>query len=126
MATRFKDLPPAVQANIRQIDAAAGKAFKRRSKYRAVKTKVDGVTFASKREASWYEKFKAMKKKGEVLWFSIQPRFVLPGDIVYIADFIVVYPDRIDVVDVKGFKTPEYRLKKKLMASIGITIHEVT
>lgn len=45
----------------------------------------------------------------------------------YVADFRVIYSNgRVEVVDVKGYKTPMYRLKKKLLlAALGIEIIEV-
>lgn len=45
----------------------------------------------------------------------------------YIADFRVTYADgRTEVIDVKGFKTPDYIIKRKLMRHVhGIAIREV-
>jgi hypothetical protein len=45
----------------------------------------------------------------------------------YWCDFVVVFADnRIEYHDVKGFKTPVYKLKKKLIeAFYGITIKEL-
>lgn len=36
---------------------------KRKSKYRAQKESVDGITFDSKKEAEWYVRFSMMEKK---------------------------------------------------------------
>ena len=112
------------------------------SKYRAQPTIVDNVRFASKKEATRYAELKLLVKAGEIAHLGLQPVFVLrsPGfrgerctaDIgKYVADF--TYEQRqsdgswITVVeDVKGFKTPLYRWKKKhVMAQYGIEIKEV-
>lgn len=98
---------------------------------------IDGHRFPSKAEGSFYSKLKLLKSNGHVEWFALQPEFLLPGGIKYRADFIVkwapAYPGfdtvrigSVEIIDVKGFKTPEYRLKKKLAESIGIHIVEVT
>jgi hypothetical protein len=101
----------------------------KRSKYNAVKTVVDGITFASKKEAKVYCDLQMLKFVGEILNFSIQPKFpiTIKGKIIctYIADFRVWYKDRVEVWDVKGVKTPIYRLKKKCVeAEYGIVIIE--
>ena len=45
----------------------------------------------------------------------------------YVADFRVTRADgRVDVIDVKGYKTPEYIIKRKLMLWVhGIRVIEV-
>lgn len=102
-------------------------AGKKPSKLRNVKTTVDGIVFASKKEANRYSELLLEKRAGLVLEIELQPRFVLQEGyrdpltmkwvrpIVYIADFRVVYADhRVVVIDTKGFRTKEYRIKKKL------------
>lgn len=105
------------------------------NKYGAVRTTVDGISFASKAEAEHYSRLCVLQKVGEVAWFCRQPRFVLPGGVEYVADFIVGFTkdgpgfkvlDRIDIQDVKGFATPEYNLKKRQVEAIyGIKITEI-
>lgn len=41
------------------------------------KTSIDGITFHSKMEASYYEHLKAQKESGEVIDFKLQPTFIL-------------------------------------------------
>ena len=96
------------------------------SKYHSKKVVVDGVTFDSKREAQRYCELKLLEKAGEIVNLTLQHKFMLQSpfkkngktirEICYIADF--VYQDarnfKIVVEDVKGFKTKEYLLKKKL------------
>ncbi|MBR0133413.1 MAG: DUF1064 domain-containing protein [Lachnospiraceae bacterium] len=44
----------------------------------------------------------------------------------YVADFVYVQDGKTVVEDVKGYKTPEYVIKRKLMLSVhGIEIKEV-
>jgi hypothetical protein len=93
-------------------------------KYRAVKTEVDGITFDSKREARRYEELKLLVKANEIRGLELQPEYEVKVEgkkiCVYRADFR--YWDeregRMIVEDVKGVKTPVYRLKKKLVEAI--------
>jgi hypothetical protein len=105
-----------------------------RLKYRNVPTVVDGIRFASKKEAKRYGELKLMEKGGEIYDLEGQPVYPLfvSGHKVgkYVGDFR--YTRRIDgevdeiIEDVKGVKTPVYRLKKKLVKAIyGIDITEV-
>lgn len=62
-----------------------------------------------------------------------QPSFKREGKTVraikYVADFVVTLADGTrEVVDTKGYKTPEYKLKKKLLLYKypGIIFKEVT
>lgn len=107
-----------------------------RSKYGAVKTQIDGITFASKREAARYVELKQLEKIGQISELSLQPKFellpsmVLDGKkhraISYIADF--KYVDHLGnsvIEDVKGMKTREYQLKRRLMKYMhGIEVKE--
>ena len=87
----------------------------KRSKYGAVATVVDGIRFASKKEAQRYSDLCIMHQAGEVLWFCRQPRFVIEGG-EYVADFIVLYRcGALIVEDVKGMLTPVYRRSKRQM-----------
>lgn len=107
-------------------------------KYRAVRTEVDGISFASKREAKRYSELKLLEKAGEIEALEMQPKFPITvmGEKIatYIADFryrlVLNKARRLTtpvVEDVKGFKTPAYRLKKKLVEALyGITITEVS
>ena len=111
---------------------------KKTSKYRNNKTEIDGYKFDSKKEAEYYLILKDREKKGEIRYLKlqypieIQPAFTdRQGNkiraITYKADFY--FYDRIlkswRVIDVKGFKTDVYKLKKKLLLYKGIEIEEV-
>jgi hypothetical protein len=101
------------------------------SKYRAVRTTVDGITFASKAEARRYQELKMLVKAGVIGDLRLQPRYPFVVNRVkigaYVGDFLYER-DGVEIVeDVKGVLTPVYRLKKKLMKAIyGIEIQEVT
>lgn len=103
----------------------------KRMKYRNVKVEIDGIKFDSKKEANYYGKLKLLKQAGEIVLFEMQPKYdLLVNDVkcgFYKADFKVYWKSGlIQVVDVKGMKTPIYQLKKKLVKAIyGIIIHEV-
>jgi len=108
----------------------------KRSKYRAVKETVDGITFASKAEARRYAELKLLEKAGEIFDLRVQPEYDLcawqngnaPVVGKYRADFSYLdVRTKCGVVeDVKGFRTPLYRWKKKhVEAQYGITVREV-
>jgi hypothetical protein len=110
-----------------------------RSKYRAKKIIVDGLSFDSKKEARRYKELKALQMAGAISCLQRQFKFVLipsqrepdsigargglkkgkliEREVVYIADFtyIDLETDKLIVEDVKGFRTPEYIIKRKLM-----------
>ena len=102
----------------------------KRNKYNAVKTKVDGITFDSKREAEYYSELKLRQKAGEILGFCRQPQFVLDdAGTTYRADFIVFYPDgKAEVIDVKGVETQVFKLKMKMfkMRYPGLEVRTVS
>ncbi len=117
-----------VKPRLKGVRIASG----RRSKYGAVKVTIDGVTFASKAEGRRYVELKALWDAGKIRGqLEIQPSYPLTvaGVTVgkYIADFRYYRDDgELMVEDVKGMKTPVYRLKKKLVEAIyGISIREV-
>jgi len=88
----------------------------KKSKYRNKPTIVDGIRFASKKEAKRYNELKLLKQSGEVKEFELQKSYKLAGRYRYICDFLVKWSNGTeDVEDVKGFKTPVYKLKKAWM-----------
>jgi hypothetical protein len=95
----------------------------KRSKYGNVKTVVDGRTFDSKKEAGVYAQLKLMERNGAVTKIELQAPYKLEVNGVkictYRADFVVTLKDgSVQVWDAKGFRTKEYRLKKKLMKAL--------
>ena len=132
---------PALGRKRPQVQRAAWGGTLGRSKFHAVPTVCHGFRFASKAEARRYGELLLLGMAGEIRNLELQPRFPLlvggvkVGD--YVADFR--YQERLgsntvngdpvwhDVVeDVKGVRTPVYRMKAKHMqAQYGITIREV-
>ena len=103
--------------------------YPKRSKYGVSskdKRTMDGIVFASKKEMMRYSELKLIEFAGDIKNLKLQPRFPLsiqePKRAVstlictYIADFEFwdVKAAKLVIEDVKGMKTPEYRIKKKL------------
>jgi hypothetical protein len=84
------------------------------NKYRAKKVTVDGLKFDSQLEADYYGQLKLLLKAGEILGFSRQARFPVGGGREYLADFIVWYPDRVEIIDTKGVQTEVFKIKASL------------
>ena len=101
----------------------------------------DVITFDSKKEAGYYDQLMVLKSAGVVRDIRLQVQFLLKpaytdgetGEryraINYIADFTFEKLEdgkwKHHIVDVKGRKTKEYGLKKKIMADQGHHIEEV-
>ncbi len=103
---------------------------RRPSKYRAVRTTADGLSFASKKEATRYCQLKLLQTACTIsnLRMQVPYKLIVNGVLVcrYISDFEYVEKGISVVEDAKGYRTREYRLKKKLMLALfGITIREV-
>jgi hypothetical protein len=94
------------------------------NKYRAKPVVTDEGRFASQREYQHWCEMKLQEKAGWVTDLQRQVRFKLAIGPHHICDFIAdeVFTDTATgkrvVVDVKGVKTPVYRLKKKLMKAL--------
>src|SRR5579872_3499173 len=103
----------------------------RSSKYGAKRTVVDGITFASKREATRYSELKLLERAGTISELTLQPSYklMIGTDLIcrYRADFS--YKERgvgPVVEDAKGVETQIFRLKRKLMrALLGIEVRTV-
>ena len=88
--------------------------------------------YASTHEADVAASLAALERSGAITNLREQVGFILvPGDgklrpISYIADFVWDEDGREVVGDAKGFKTPVYRLKKRMMKLLlGIDIREL-
>lgn len=98
---------------------------KSRSKYGNKKVELDGHVFDSQAEVKYYQQLKWLQAHGDILLFRLQPRYLLQEAfekdgkkhrrIDYIADFEVHHKDgSIEVVDIKGFETEVFKIKRKL------------
>jgi len=100
-----------------------------RSKYRNKRTVVDGIPFASAREAKRWGELTWLEAAGKIRDLERQVPFELrvKGVLIcrYRADFVYVENGERVVEDTKGFNTREYKMKRSLMlACHGITIRE--
>jgi len=105
------------------------KKKKRRNKYNARRTSVDGVSFDSAAEAAYYQELKLRLRAGEIAGFCRQPRFMLDAGTEYRADFIVFHVDgSYDIIDVKGVETSVFKLKMAMMRERypGLEIRKVS
>lgn len=113
---------------------AAPASSKKRNKYGAKKT----GGHASQKEHERANQLKLMQRAGLISNLREQVKFVLiptqrdsQGNLLekecsYYADFVYDKDGVTVVEDTKGFRTPEYRLKKKLMLHVhGISIKEI-
>lgn len=107
------------------------------NKYRNTKIIIDGIEFQSKKESLRYKELKLLERAGLIKDLELQKEYILQNKfkinnktvrkISYIADFsyISTKDNKLHVVDVKGFKTDVYKLKKKLFEyKYGIEIEE--
>ena len=98
-------------------------------KYGARATVVDGIKFASRKEADRYAELKLLERAGKVRELRCQVRYPLEvnGVLVthYVADFVYWDEDarRNVVEDTKGFVMDSFRIKAKLFYALtGIEI----
>ena len=96
-----------------------------RSKYRNIATK----GFSSKREYARHQALLLLQQAGRIadLRTQVPFRIEINGMLVckYVADSVYREGGLLVVEDCKGYRTPIYRLKAKLMrAALGITIRE--
>lgn len=103
---------------------------KKANKYHAKLIGIDGYTFQSKAEAARYQELKFRLLAGEIGKLEVHPKIdiMVAGRHIcdYIADFAYTVDGDYIVEDVKGVRTPVYKLKRKLVEALyGIVIKEV-
>lgn len=90
-----------------------------RHKFRNIPTEVDGIKFQSKKEAAHWQGLNLARKSGDLLFALRQCPFHLPGGVRYVVDFIEFWASgEVRFTDVKGFKTPMYKVKLRLVESL--------
>lgn len=117
-------------------------------KYGSKKVRVDGIVFASKREANRYCELKLLQRAGKIKNLELQKVFeliptqrepetmtktgkvkkgkVIEQAVKYVADFAYIENGKLVVEDTKGFRTRDYIIKRKLMLYVyGIRIKEI-
>jgi hypothetical protein len=124
MAIEKRKLPDYI---VKQLPPNFGQ---KKSKYGSKRVEFDGIKFHSQKECSRYKVLKMLFERGEIRELNLQVKFELKvNEFViekYIADF--TYYDKQGkyiVEDTKGFKTADYKRKKKWMKNVlGIEIFE--
>ena len=106
-------------------------------KYHAKKTGLDGLTFDSQKEARRYAELKLLERAGQIhslrrqVKYELIPAQKIHGRTVeracsYIADFVYEENGQTVVEDVKGFRTKDYLIKRKLMLErYGVSVREI-
>lgn len=91
-------------------------------KYRNQKTEYDGILFDSKLEAKRWQGLCLLERSGQIS--GLERQVVFPIEIngvkicKYIADFVYFENGNRVIEDAKGYSTPEFKLKAKLMKAI--------
>ena len=97
-----------------------------KNKDHAKKCVCDGEVFDSLKEMHRYQKLRLLEKAGEIADLRRQVKYILipsqrrDGKVVelecsYWADFVYEEDGQTVVEDVKGFRTADYKLKRKMM-----------
>lgn len=117
---------------VRDAHAIVEAMYPRKNKYRSRKVSMGGISFDSKKEARQWGLLVQMQALGRIrdLRRQVTYRLEVNGTLIcsYRADFVYFdcEENREVVADAKGMKTPEYKLKKKMMKAIhGIEIKEM-
>ena len=99
------------------------------SKYHSTPTEVNGIRFDSKREANRWFELRMLERAGKIEKLKRQVKYLLipsqyrdgkciEREASYIADFVYIKDGHLVVEDCKGFRTPEYKIKRKLMLQL--------
>ena len=108
------------------------KVAKNASKYKNRKVERNGAQYDSKKEAARGAVLELKQRMGEVseltrqVKFVLQESFKMPSkktkqgfetikEIAYIADFTYFMGGKFYIEDVKGYNTPEYKIKAKML-----------
>lgn len=93
-------------------------------KYRNVPTEIDGIKFASKREALRYCELKLLERAGEIKNLRLQPRYPLTVNSLHVAtyigdfEYVETSTDRLVTEDSKGVRTRDFINKAKLFHAL--------
>lgn len=104
-----------------------------RNKYNARKTHYDGVTYDSKREADYARELDLLRnaRKPSERVTDVQRQIRIPLVVngqqicTHVLDFLVTYADgRKELVEVKGYETAVWKLKRKLLEATWLREHK--
>ena len=101
------------------------------NKFNAQRADAFGIVFDSQKERDYFLFLKGEEQKGKIKKIQLQPNYeLLPAQLVeqangrkkqyapitYTPDFFVEWKDgRKEIIEVKGFKTEPYRMRKKML-----------
>lgn len=106
------------------------KIGKKKSKYRNTKVELDGIKFDSIAEAAQWIQLKEWKERKLIRKLEVKPVYKFRCGVKYIPDFRFKRREngiwKSVILDVKGFVTPEFSVKRKLMLDeFGIVVEIV-
>lgn len=85
-------------------------------KFHNIPTEVGNAKFSSKKEARYWQDLQVAIKGGQLLFALRQVPFHHSSGVRYVVDFVEFWADQtVRFVDVKGVKTPLYKVKKKMI-----------
>lgn len=88
-------------------------------KFKAKPVEDDGQKFASTLEWKYFRHLKMLQKAGEVLFFTRNVPFYLPGGGKYVVDYEIFNSDgSVRFVDVKGLELETFKIKKRIVESV--------
>jgi hypothetical protein len=107
---------PAIRIRKEDMEQLEGlEESKKEHKFHAKPGYLDGIYFDSQAEMERYGELNMLILAKVISSFKVHPRYRVSENHSYEADFEVIYPDgHIEVEDVKGFETPEFKLKADL------------
>lgn len=109
-----------------QVARALGLTEPKPHKYGARRTELDGISFPSMKEASRYAELVLMEQAGEITDLEVDARTPIRYELSVYGRKVATYrPDfryrafgRIILEDVKGMKTPVFKLKERLFRAL--------
>lgn len=92
------------------------------NKFRNTPQFVDGHRFASRKEAKRYAELQLLVRAKQIEHLTLQPRYPLAVHdrliCTYVGDFEYVERGKRICEDTKGFRTPDYIIKRKLFMAL--------
>jgi hypothetical protein len=106
---------PALRLRKSELDKLEGAKNQKEHKYHAQPGYLDDIYFDSQAEMERYGELRILKMAKVIADFRVHPKYKISSRRFYEADFEVSYPDgHIEVEDVKGVETKEFKLKADL------------
>lgn len=104
------------------------KLTKTRSKYANSPKDFQGITYHSKLEAKYARDLTYRQRAGEIKAWQRQYKISLDVEGKHVCNYFIDFrvehnDDRLEFVEVKGFETPEWRLKWKLFEALLPTLY---